>query len=180
MAKYEERELLISEMVRPGAMAEMIDDGFANYVVQTALEYADPGQRERLIKEIIPLLHSIKTRSWYKRITTKMGISNNAGHYDSRQAVSARHFSDDFMHHRMNSDRALSSNHGYGQIPDRVVDPGYIHGPTVTSHAPDRNGNGYRPSHSTAPSHPQVAQQFGNFYPYGPRHPPDYRTNGEY
>jgi hypothetical protein len=172
-------------MVRPGAMAEMIDDGFANYVVQTALEYADERQRERLIKELIPLLHSIKTRSWYKRITSKMGIANNAntnnaGHYDPRQPVNTRHFADDPMHQRMNSDRGIPAIHGHGyghQIDRAAVDPSYMHGAAMNAH-PDRNGNGYRPSHSTGPSHPQMSQQFGNFYPYTRN--PEYRTNGEY
>ena len=65
MAAPADMEFLISEMVRPGAMAELIDDNFANYVVQTALDNAGPEQKQQMIKEIMPQLNTIKSRSWY-------------------------------------------------------------------------------------------------------------------
>jgi hypothetical protein len=174
-------------MVRPGAMAEMIDDSFANYVVQTALDYAEGDQRAQLVKEIMPLLGSIKTRSWYKRIMNKLGLGiNNGGgaHYDSsRPSMPPRQYIDDGIHQRMNSERG--SMHGYGQIhggdrsPDHLP-PGFMHSPLLGAHSSDRNG--YR-TQRQPPSHSQVPQQYGNFYPYGPRSPihhSEYRTNGEY
>ena len=192
MASAADHEFLIVEMIRPGAMAEMIDDSFANYVVQTALDYAEGDQHARLIKEIMPLLGSIKARSWYKRIMTKLGlgINNNSGgsHYEaSRHSMPPRQYIDDGIHQRMNPDRGIPAmHHGYGQIPasDRSGDhppSGFIHS-SMGGHSSDRNG--YRTQHqSTLQSHSQVPQQYGNFYPYGPRapmHNSEYRTNGEY
>lgn len=173
-------------MVRPGGMAEMIDDSFANYVVQTALDYAEGDQRAQLIKEIMPLLGSIKAKSWYKRIMTKVGLGMNnnsgGGHYEtSRHSLASRQYIDDGIHQRMNSDRGIPTmQQGYGHIPasDRSGDhlrSGFI---PIAGHALDRNG--YRAQHQSAvQSHSQVPQQYGNFYPYGPR-APMHRTNGEY
>lgn len=167
-------------------MAEMIDDSFANYVVQTALDYAEGDQRAQLTKEIMPLLGSIKARSWYKRIMTKLGLginnNNGGGHYESsRHSMSPRQYIDDGIHQRMNSERGPV--HGYGHIhgSDRSPDhlpPGFMHSP-LGGHSSDRNG--YRSQHQQ--SHSQVPQQYGNFYPYGPRapvHHSEYRNNGEY
>ena len=119
-------------------MAEMIDDSFANYVVQTALDYAEGDERAQLVKEIMPLLGSIKTRSWYKRIMNKLGLGINnggGGHYDSsRHSMPPRQYIDDGIQQRMNSERG--SMHGYGQIhggdrsPDHLP-PGFMHSPLL-------------------------------------------------
>lgn len=193
MANPPDRDFLITEMVRPGAMAEMIDDSFANYVVQTALDYAEGDQRAQLIQEIMPLLGTIKSRSWYKRIMTKIGLgiggngAGASGHYDSGR-MSQRQYMDEGHHQRMGSDRGLGSLHGYGQIhgSDRTgvehLPPGFMHAAPNGGHMSDRNV--YRSQHHpTMQNHSQAPQQYGNFYPYGPRtplHHSDYRTNGEY
>lgn len=166
-------------------MAEMIDDNFANYVVQTALDYAEGEQRTQLIKEIMPLLNTIKSRSWYKRVMTKigLGINNNGNHFDSsRHTLPQRQYLDDGIHQRINSERGgLTSMHGYGHIhgSDRSSDhvpPGFMNTASIGGHSSDRNG--YR--NQSLQSH---SQQYGNFYPYSPRapvHHPEYRANGEY
>jgi len=176
-------------------MAEMIDDNFANYVVQTALDYAEGEYRAQLVKEIMPLLNSIKSRSWYKRIMTKLGlgIGTNGGHYESpRHSMQPRQYMEEGgIHHRMNSaDRVIPNMPTYGQFhgSDRSPDhfpPGFMHSPPISGgggHTSDRNG--YRPQHQpSVQSHSQVPQQYGNFYPYNPRapiHHSEYRTNGEY
>jgi hypothetical protein len=178
VAKPQDREYLISEMVRPKAMSEMIDDNFANYVVQTALDYAEGDQRAQLTKEILPLLNSIRSRSWSKRIMSKLGVGmTNNGHHESSRHMPPRQYIDDRVHQRMTSNPGLPI-HGYVQT-ERVVDhppPGFMHTNPVGTHS-DRNV--YRTQ--SVQSH--TPQQYGNFYPYGPRapvHQSEYRTNGEY
>jgi hypothetical protein len=181
---------MIQEMIRPGAMAEMIDDQFANYVVQTALDYADADQKAALIKEIMPLLGSIKARSWYKRIMNKLGLgvhnnNHNNAHYDGgRHSMSSRHYGDDGFHQRMNSaDRGSMQVYG-GHVHPSDRSPEQIPHSFMHSQPPmasDRNG--YRSQHqSQGPS--QVPQQYRNFYPYGPQasmhHSSDFRPSGEY
>ena len=181
VASPSDRDLLISEMVRPGAMAQMIDDNYANYVVQTALDYAEGEQRAQLIREIMPLLSTVKSRSWYKRIVTKigLGVNNHGGHYDSRHSTAGRSFGDDTLH-RINSEPRGLASLGYGQAhgTERLGEPpGFMYAP-IGSHSSERNG--YRMQHQP-PS--QATQQYGNFYPYGPRapvHHAEYRTNSDY
>jgi hypothetical protein len=180
-------EFLISEMVRPGAMGQLLDDNFANYVVQTALDNAGPEQKQQMIKEIMPQLNTIKSRSWYKRIMGKIGLGMGSanGHFETnRHPMPGRQYMDDGMHPRMPSEsRGLPPMHAYPPMhaAERSVDhlpPGFMHPPPMGGHPSDRNG--YR---SHVPPHAQSPQQFGNFYPYGPRNPihqSEYRNNGDY
>jgi hypothetical protein len=181
-------------MIRPGAMDNMIDDNFANYVVQTALDYAEGEQKNALIKEIIPLLSLIKQRSWYKRIMTKIGLGmhtnphNNNPHYEGgRHGMSSRHYMDDGLHSRMSSTSADRGGHGsmqgYGHIYPAERSPDHL--PQSFMHTPAPMGsdrNDYRSQHPSQ-GQSQVSQQYRNFYPYGPQssiHPSDYRPPGDY
>ena len=176
-------------------MAEMIDDPFANYVVQTALDFAEGEQRAMLVREIMPHLSAIKTKTWYKRITIKLGLAPNhsTSHFDSGRHMSSRPYIEEGMHSRMPSEhRGLGPVHGYPSVPhgsDRHMDhrippPGFMHNPALGGHPSDRNG--YRLAASQGISQhmpPPPPQQYGNFYPYGPRsalHHADPRSNGEY
>lgn len=180
-------------------MAEMIDDNFANYVVQTALDNAGPEQKQQMIAEIMPQLNTIKARSWYKRIMSKIGLNLGPtnGHFEpNRQPFGAgRQYMDDGgMHPRMPSEgRGLPLMHAYPPMHagERSVDPhlpppGFMHPPpAVGGHPSDRNG--YRAHHQqqhVPQPHAQSPQQhFGNFYPYAPRnsiHHTEYRGNGDY
>src|SRR5947207_8651138 len=91
--------MILSEMIRPAAIAEMIADAYANYVLQTALDFAPPELRAKLVAEIMPLLSLIKSRSWYKRILSKLGLNLNQGngHPESGRPVMPRGFLDERM-----------------------------------------------------------------------------------
>jgi Pumilio-family RNA binding repeat len=187
------RESMIEELLAPGAIGELIDDPYGNYVVQTALDFATEDQRHHLISEITPYLQVIKARSWYKRVMNKIhnkrggrNGDDDTGRYEpSRsQAMVPRQYYEDGMHQRMNSDRAIMppSMHAYTHVPgDRSPSdhypPGLMHAPP---HHADRNG--YRPQiHPQA--HAQLHQRY-SFYPFPPRgpapHPADFRGNGDY
>jgi hypothetical protein len=171
-----DREFLISEMVRPGAMTEMSDDNYANYVVQTALDYSEGEQREELLNELLPLLPAIKHRSWYKRVMMKIGLPNHpVSQLEPPRQLVPRTYIDDRVHPRMTSDPGYSgSSHGYVQASERSTignfSPGYMHPNPVGGQLSDRNGYRGQSVQSHAP------QQFGNFYPYGPRIPHDPRA----
>lgn len=176
---------MIAEMVRPGAMAELIEHQFGNYVVQTALDHADPQQRAQMIKEITPYLPNIKNKTWYKRMMNKIGLGVNNGQFEAgRHPMGQRPFMDDGVHQRRATEpRGISPMQGYGNAhaASRSVDqfpPGFMPGHPVGS---DRNG--YR-GQQQAPSHGHAAPHYGNnFYPFNPRtpvHQSEYRGNGEY
>src|ERR1700721_3836533 len=117
-------------MGRPSGIAEMIDDSFANYVVQTALDFAQGDLRAQLMGEIMPLLSTIKSRSWYKRILTKLGLAVNHsfGHHETTgRHLMSRQFVEDSLPPRMGRDQhrsGLGSMHSYPPIhsSERSID----------------------------------------------------------
>lgn len=72
VADLEGRKQLISELVDKSRLERMLRDSFANYVVQTALDYAEPGQRAELVAIIRPVLPMIRNTPYGKRIQSKI------------------------------------------------------------------------------------------------------------
>ncbi|KAI9285788.1 armadillo-type protein [Umbelopsis sp. AD052] len=66
------RKCLIEEMLDKDALEKLLRDSFANYVVQTSLDYADPDQRVKLVDCIRPILPSIRNTPYGKRIQGKL------------------------------------------------------------------------------------------------------------
>jgi hypothetical protein len=62
---------MIEEMVNPNELEKMLRDSFANYVVQTAMEYADPEMKIRIVEFIRPLLSAIRQTPHGRRIQTR-------------------------------------------------------------------------------------------------------------
>ncbi|KAL1921002.1 uncharacterized protein VTP21DRAFT_11637 [Calcarisporiella thermophila] len=66
------RVLLLDELLNKQRLEGMLRDPYGNYVVQTALDCAEHGQRMRLIEAIRPLLPAIKGTPYAKRIQSKI------------------------------------------------------------------------------------------------------------
>ncbi|KAI9228641.1 MAG: armadillo-type protein, partial [Piptocephalis tieghemiana] len=82
-AKPETRHAMIEEMLvgsaggaAPGERLDrMLRDAYANYVVQTALDFAEGGprgQRAKLVEALKPLIHAVRHTPYGKRIQSKM------------------------------------------------------------------------------------------------------------
>ena len=63
---------MVEEMMLGSAMESMVRDAYANYVVQTALEYADLETKERMVDHIRPILPSLKNTPHGRRISSKI------------------------------------------------------------------------------------------------------------
>ncbi|KAL1917384.1 uncharacterized protein VTP21DRAFT_5040 [Calcarisporiella thermophila] len=72
VADPETRRLLIAELLDPEKIERLLHDPYGNYVVQTALERADPTQRELLVECVRPLLPGIRNTPYGKRIHSKL------------------------------------------------------------------------------------------------------------
>ncbi|RHZ89699.1 hypothetical protein Glove_12g42 [Diversispora epigaea] len=72
VAEPKTRKFLIEEMLNKSKLDKLLRDSFANYVVQTSLDYADPVQRVQLIDCIRPLLPAIRNTPYGKRIQGKL------------------------------------------------------------------------------------------------------------
>lgn len=65
--------LLIEELVESPRLEQMLRDSYANYVIQTALDRADVDTRHRLVEKIRPIIPSIRSTPYGRRIHSKIG-----------------------------------------------------------------------------------------------------------
>ncbi|ORZ17150.1 armadillo-type protein [Absidia repens] len=72
VASPDTRKLLIAEFIDPPAMEKLLRDSFANYVIQTSLDYAEADQRAELVECIRPQLASVRSTPYGKRIHGKI------------------------------------------------------------------------------------------------------------
>ena len=70
------RKQLIEELLNRTRLEKLLRDSFANYVVQTSLDYADPVQRMQLVECIKPILPMIRNTPYGKRIQSKLQRDN--------------------------------------------------------------------------------------------------------
>ncbi|KAF5001293.1 hypothetical protein FGRMN_1138 [Fusarium graminum] len=73
------KDLIVDELLRNQEMERLLRDSFANYVIQTALEYATPHQKYRLVEAIRPILPQIRTTPYGRRIQAKISGFDNRG-----------------------------------------------------------------------------------------------------
>ncbi|KAF5866130.1 hypothetical protein ETB97_000664 [Aspergillus alliaceus] len=73
------RGQLIDEMLTGAELEKMLRDSFANYVVQTAMDFADSETRARLVDSIKPILPSIRQTPHGRRIAGKMMAAEGSG-----------------------------------------------------------------------------------------------------
>ncbi|GAA6057883.1 hypothetical protein JCM3770_001815 [Rhodotorula araucariae] len=71
------RRAIIDELLVKNRLERLLRDSFANYVVQTALDYAEPAQRAQLIETIRPILPMIRNTPYGKRIQSKIQRETN-------------------------------------------------------------------------------------------------------
>ena len=71
-ADMDTRRQMIEEMFMGNELEKMLRDSFANYVVQTAMEHADPTTKGHLVDAIRPILPLIKQTPHGRRIASKI------------------------------------------------------------------------------------------------------------
>ncbi|KAL8838035.1 MAG: hypothetical protein Q9170_002316 [Blastenia crenularia] len=71
--------MMIEEMLNANELEKMLRDSFANYVVQTAIDYADPETKAHLVDAIRPILPSIRQTPYGRRIQSKIMGSDMHG-----------------------------------------------------------------------------------------------------
>ena len=72
VADVNSRADLIEEMLMGNELERMLRDSFANYVVQTALDYGNDQHKQRMVDMITPMLPNIKQTPHGRRIASKI------------------------------------------------------------------------------------------------------------
>ena len=71
-ADTETQRAMIDEMLNANELERMLRDSFANYVVQTAMDYADVETKARMVDAIRPILPAIRQTPHGRRIAGKI------------------------------------------------------------------------------------------------------------
>ncbi|OSD05787.1 ARM repeat-containing protein [Trametes coccinea BRFM310] len=90
VAEHNTRKMLISELLNRTRLEKLLRDSYGNYCVQTALDYAEPGQRALLVEGIRPVLPLIRNTPYGKRIQNKLQREHNdayGGYHHNQQAL---------------------------------------------------------------------------------------------
>ncbi|RPA84704.1 ARM repeat-containing protein [Ascobolus immersus RN42] len=77
------KKRLIEEMLDTSELERLLRDSFANYVIQTALESAEPTLRNQLVESIKPLLPAIKLTPYGRRIQSKIQVLTGNSNFPS-------------------------------------------------------------------------------------------------
>ena len=78
-ADQQVRRQMIDEMLAGNELEKMLRDSFANYVVQTAMDFSDNETRARIVDSIRPILPSIRQTPHGRRISGKMMAAEGSG-----------------------------------------------------------------------------------------------------
>ncbi|CAK7267437.1 hypothetical protein SEPCBS119000_002549 [Sporothrix epigloea] len=83
------KDLIVEELLQPGEIDRLLRDSFANYVIQTALDYATPYMKVRLVDNIRPHLAQIRSTPYGRRIQAKIQTYDTHSGHSSGQATPA-------------------------------------------------------------------------------------------
>lgn len=73
--------MMIEEMLNANELERMLKDSYANYVVQTAIDYADSECKGRLVESIRPLLPLVRQTPHGRRIQSKIMALEGQGRF---------------------------------------------------------------------------------------------------
>ncbi|PUU72262.1 armadillo-type protein [Tuber borchii] len=77
VAEQSTKKILIEEMLPNQAELEaLLRDSYANYVIQTAMDYASPETKQQLVDSIRPILPAIRMTPYGRRIQSKIQVSS--------------------------------------------------------------------------------------------------------
>ncbi len=68
----EEKKMFVEKLSPPEILEELILDDHGNYVIQKALHYSEGKIREKMLKDIIPLIPKIREVSFGDRLLSKL------------------------------------------------------------------------------------------------------------
>jgi hypothetical protein len=160
------RDLIVDELLRGQEMERLLRDSFANYVIQTALEYATPPYKYRLVEAIRPILPQIRTTPYGRRIQAKISAFDNRGSAASSGQVTPADNTQGQIPLRAAHSRGISGNgpilQGNG-IPPNGPMPSMRQNMPVYSPNPAMNGQA--PTAGVPVQQPHYGQAPGNFTP---------------
>lgn len=116
------KDMMSQELLNAGEMERLLRDSFGNYVVQTALEHATYPMKHQLVETIRPILPTIRSTPYGRRLQAKIQ------QHDARTAnTSGQNTPSDLSTQSQVPMRGLAPNHGMSNQP-MVPNGGYPNG----------------------------------------------------
>lgn len=88
-ASEESKDRMINELLKPGEMGRLLQDSFGNYVVQTAMDHSSTQTKQQLVEAIRPMLPSIRTTPYGRRLASKIQLHDGQSNNGSGQTTPA-------------------------------------------------------------------------------------------
>lgn len=161
-ARLNVTQMMIEEMLNANELEKMLRDSYANYVVQTALDFADPETKGRLVEAIRPILPAVRQTPHGRRIQSKImgqdghGQGQGQGRFSGSGTPTDRSSGQVPLPLQMTSSPAsntyVASSNGYNAINNAFA-------------APFR---GAYPQYQTPVSHAQNMSNGSNFIQFSP------------
>ncbi|KAI9863830.1 MAG: hypothetical protein M1813_003482 [Trichoglossum hirsutum] len=185
VAEAPTKRQMIEEMLNPHELEKMLRDSYANYVVQTAMDWADPDTRQNLIDNIRPLLPAIRTTPYGRRIQSKIQVAegrsgnssglNTPNDVTSPGQTSLRQLPSSSFHQRQFSASQLASSlmngaYGNGGFSNGGVGSMNVNIPPTSGPGPGPVSHSHRLSSPpfTTPTVSQAPQQSSVQQPFSP------------
>ncbi|POS78455.1 pumilio domain-containing protein [Diaporthe helianthi] len=83
------KDMIVDELLAPSEMDRLIRDSYANYVVQTALEHATHYMKQRLVDVIRPILPTVRSTPYGRKIQAKVSAYDSTNGRSSGQMTPA-------------------------------------------------------------------------------------------
>eukprot|EP01027_Heterolobosea_sp_BB2_P000368 GEZU01000526.1.p1 GENE.GEZU01000526.1~~GEZU01000526.1.p1 ORF type:complete len:767 (-),score=228.44 GEZU01000526.1:927-3227(-) len=113
IAPAEIRACMIDELLNADNLPHMLQDSFANYVVQTAMSVSDAQQFNAFNEKIRPILHLIRNTPYGKKIENKLNKRPSQGGFArNNNSSSNMPMNNGHSSHSMHHQRSTSNNHG--------------------------------------------------------------------
>ena len=167
---------MIEEMLNANELEKMLRDSYANYVVQTALDFADSETKGRLVEAIRPILPAVRQTPHGRRIQSKImaqdghSQSQGQGRFSGSGTPTDRSSGQIPLSLQMTSSPASStyaaSSNGYNTINNAFAAPfrsAYPQYQPQVSHSQNMS-NGSNSFMPFSPEHQQSVQQSAQSY----------------
>ncbi|KXX74230.1 Pumilio y domain family member 4 [Madurella mycetomatis] len=161
-ASEQSRDMIVSELLTAGEIERLLRDSFANYVVQTALDYATPVMKHRLVETIRPCLPSIRATPYGRRIQAKIQTYDTRTGPNSNGQVTPSDPSGGQVAMRSSHNRAMSNTSilATGAYANGVNGTGVNGTRSAVAAFPSSGMVAVPPPQAQAPPQPPRAQQF--------------------
>jgi hypothetical protein len=112
------RVQLVSELIDPQRLPQMLQDSFANYVIQTALSVAEHVQFVMLSEAIRPLITAVRNTPYGKKIENRVNKRNSQQHHANNGRSSSHQHGNGPnnvpRHHHHHHHHHLHNHHAHG------------------------------------------------------------------